>query len=57
MHVLKVLVDTSWLQNVWEMFLFFIEFKFLWKNGISEKLKAHLLQHPPALQELFCPHF
>ena len=29
---------------------------FLWKNGISENIKAHLAQHPPALQQLFSPH-
>ena len=38
-----VLVDTSWLHNVWEIFLLFIKFKFLLKNGTSEKIKAHLL--------------
>ena len=41
MHVQTVLVDTSWLHNVWEMFLLFIKFKFFWKNGVSEKIKAH----------------
>ena len=56
MHVQTVLVDTSWLHNVWEMFLFFIKFKFLWKNVFSEKIKAHLPQHPSALQQLFSPH-
>ena len=50
------LVDTSWLRNVWEMFLLFIKFKFLWKNGVPEKIKTHLPQHPPALQQLFSPH-
>ena len=30
-------------------FLPFIKFKFLWKNGVSEKSKAHLPQYPPAL--------
>ena len=29
----------SWLRNVWEMFLIFIKFKFLWKKGVSEKIK------------------
>ena len=42
-----VLVDISWLHNVWEMFLLFIKFRFLWKNSVSEKIKAHLPQHPP----------
>ena len=51
-----VLVDISWLHNVWEMFLLFIKFRFLWKNSVSEKIKAHLPQHPPALQQLFNPH-
>ena len=58
MHVQTVLLDTSWLYNVWEMFLLFIKSKFLWKNGVSEKIKAHLSQQPPpssALQ-LFSPH-
>ena len=34
----------------------FYKFKFLWKNGVSEKIKAHLPQQPPALQQLFSPH-
>ena len=38
------------------MFLLFIKFKFLWKNGVSEKIKANLPQQPPALQQLFSPH-
>ena len=29
----------SWLHNVLEMFLLFIKFKFLWKSGVSEKIK------------------
>ena len=33
-----------------------IKFKFIWKNGILVKIKAHLPQHPPALQQLFSPH-
>ena len=41
MHVQTVLVDTSWLHNLWEMFLLFIKFNFLWKNSVSEKIKAH----------------
>ena len=45
-----------WLHNLWEMFLLFIKFKFLWKNGVSAKIKAHLPQQPPALQQLFNPH-
>ena len=48
--------STSWLHNVWEMFLLFIKLKFLWKNGVSEKIEAHLPQHSPALQQLFSPH-
>ena len=35
-------VDALWLHNVWEMVLLFIIFKFLWKNGVPEKIKAHL---------------
>ena len=40
------------------MLLLFIKFRFLWKNSVSEKIKAHLPQHPPppALQQLFNPH-
>ena len=38
------------------MFLLFVKFRFLWKNGVSEKIKVHLPQHPPALQKLFSPH-
>ena len=38
-------------------FLLLINFKFLWKNGVSEKIKARLPQHPPALQHLFSPVF
>ena len=56
MHVETVLVDASWLHNVWAMFLLFVKFKFLWKNGLSEKIKAHLPKHLPALQQLFSPH-
>ena len=56
MHVQTVLVDKSWLHNVWEMFLLFVKFKFLWKNGVSEKIKAHLPQQPPPLQQLLSPH-
>ena len=37
------------------MFLLFITFKFLWKNGVSEK-KSHLPKHRSALQQLFTPH-
>ena len=39
------------------MFLLFIKFCFLWKIGISEKTKAHLLQHPTALQQGPAPTF
>ena len=56
MHVQPVLLDTSWLHNVWEMFLPFITSKFLWKNGVPRKIKAHLPQQPQALQQLFSPH-
>ena len=45
-----------WLHNVWETSFLFIKLKFLWKNGVSEKIKAHLLQHSQALQQLFSPH-
>ena len=34
------------------MFLLSIKFKFLRKNAVSEKIKAHLPQHLPALQQL-----
>ena len=56
MHVLSVLVVTSWLHDVWEMCLLFIKFKFLWKNCIPEKIKAHLTQHPQALEQLLIAH-
>ena len=46
MHVQTVFVDTSWLHNEWKMFLIFITFTFLWKNGVSGKIKAHLLRTP-----------
>ena len=55
MHVQTVLVNTSWLHNVLEMILLFIKFKFLWKIGVSEKIKAHLPQYPLALQQLLSP--
>ena len=42
MHVQRVLVDTSWLHNVWEMFLLFMNSSFPGKNGVYEKIKAHL---------------
>ena len=29
---------------------------FLWKNAVSEKIKANLTQHPQALQQLFNRH-
>ena len=48
---------TSWLHNVWEMYLLFIKFKFLWKNGVSEKTKAHLLQHPQHYNNCSAPTF
>ena len=53
MHVQTVLVDISWLHNVWEMFLLFIKVKFLWKNGVPEKIKPIYPSTPPALQQLF----
>ena len=37
------------------MFLLFIKFTFPWKKDVSEKIKAHLRQHPPALKKLFRP--
>ena len=37
------------------MFLLFIKFKFLWKNAVCEKHKAHLPQQPRALQQLLSP--
>ena len=57
MHVQTFQEDLSWFHNVWEMFLVFIKFRFLWKNGVSEKIKTHLPQHPPALQQFFSLHF
>ena len=30
--------------------------KLFWENGVFEKIKAHLPQQPPALQEMFSPH-
>ena len=38
------------------VFTFYYGKIFLWKNGVSEKIKAHLPQHPQALQQLFSPH-
>ena len=55
MHGQTVLVDTSWLHNVWEMFLLFIKFKFLYKNDVPEKIKTRLPQNLPGLQQLFSP--
>ena len=34
----------------------FYKFQFPWKNGVSEKIKAYLPQHLPALQQLLSPH-
>ena len=48
--------NTPWLHSVWEMFLLFIKIKFLRKNGVSEKIKAHLPQHLQALWQLFSLH-
>ena len=33
-----------------------MNFKFLWTNGVSKKIKGHLPQHPSALQQLISPH-
>ena len=33
--------------------LLFIKFKFISKNGVSEKIEGHLPQYPSALQHLF----
>ena len=38
------------------MFLLFIKFEFLRKNGVFEKIKSHLPEHLPALQQLTSPH-
>ena len=38
------------------MFLLFIKFKLFYKNGVPEKIKSHLSQHLPGLQQLFSPH-
>ena len=35
----------------------FIACKFLWKNGVPRRIKAHLPQQPQALQQLFSPTF
>ena len=48
----KYIMIAQCMRNV----LLFIKFKFLWKNGVSAKIKAHLPQQPPALQQLFSPH-
>ena len=34
----------------------FTLYSILWGNGVSEKIKAHLPQHPASLQQLFSPH-
>ena len=34
----------------------FTKFKFLYKNGVPQKIKTHLPQHLRALQQLFSPH-
>ena len=57
MHVETVFVDTSWLHNVWEMFLRFIIFKFLWKNSVSGKIKAHLPRTPKHCNNCSAPTF
>ena len=45
--VQTVLVDTLWVHNVWEMFLLFIRFKFLWKKFFLRKLKLIYLSTLP----------
>ena len=35
-------LDRYIMRNIWEIFLLFIKFKFLRKNGVSEKNKANL---------------
>ena len=35
----------------------FYKFKFLWKNGVSEKIKAHLPQHPQHYTNCSSPTF
>ena len=49
MHVVTVLVDTSWLHSLWEMFLLFVKFKFFWKNGV------HLPYHHPSFTTIVQP--
>ena len=49
MHVQTILVDTLWLHNVLEIILLLVEFKFLWKNGIPVKIKAHFPPTPPSI--------
>ena len=40
------------------MFLLFVKFKFLWKNGIPVKIKGHLPQHPLSITTIAQPpHF
>ena len=39
------------------MFLLFIKFKFLWKNGVSEKIKVHLPHHPHYHNNCSAPTF
>ena len=34
----------------------FTLYSILWENGVSEKIKAYLPQHPASLQQLFSPH-
>ena len=38
------------------MFLLFIKFKFLWKDGVSEKIKANLPKRSSAIEQLFSLH-
>ena len=40
MHVQTIFVDTSWLHNVWEMFLFLLNSSFSGKMAFLRKLFA-----------------
>ena len=55
MHVQTVLVD-DWTMHQKCFYFLLYKFRFLWKNGVSEKIKANLLHQLPALQQLFSPH-
>ena len=47
----NVLLNSSFIKFMF--YSLFIKFKFLWKNDISEKIRAHLPQDHPPLQKLF----